>query len=46
MIGDAREECRMTHRHRVVVVPGSYDPITNGNVYVIARAAALFDWTT
>jgi pantetheine-phosphate adenylyltransferase len=33
----------MTHRHRVVVVPGSYDPITNGHVYVIARAAALFD---
>jgi pantetheine-phosphate adenylyltransferase len=33
----------MTHRRRIVVVPGSYDPITNGHVYVIARAAALFD---
>jgi pantetheine-phosphate adenylyltransferase len=33
----------MTDRHRIVVVPGSYDPITNGHVGVIARAAALFD---
>jgi len=28
---------------RVVVVPGSYDPITNGHVDVITRAASLFD---
>ncbi len=28
---------------RTVVVPGSYDPITNGHVDVITRAAALFD---
>ena len=30
-------------KHRTVVVPGSYDPITNGHVDVITRAAALFD---
>ena len=29
--------------HRTVVVPGSYDPITNGHSDVITRAAALFD---
>jgi pantetheine-phosphate adenylyltransferase len=28
---------------RTVVVPGSYDPITNGHVDVITRAAKLFD---
>ena len=28
---------------RTVVVPGSYDPITNGHVDVIAHAANLFD---
>jgi pantetheine-phosphate adenylyltransferase len=28
---------------RIAVVPGSYDPITNGHVDVITRAAALFD---
>ena len=28
---------------RTVVVPGSYDPITNGHVDVITRAASLFD---
>src|ERR1700726_720956 len=33
----------MTHRERTVVVPGSYDPITNGHVDVITRATALFD---
>jgi pantetheine-phosphate adenylyltransferase len=44
MIGTVAEELpRLTRRHRVVVVPGSYDPITNGHVYVIARAAVLFD---
>src|SRR5579864_6778034 len=30
-------------KHRIAVVPGSYDPITNGHVDVITRAAALFD---
>ena len=30
-------------RHRVAVVPGTYDPITYGHVDVITRAAALFD---
>lgn len=28
---------------RVCVCPGSYDPVTNGHVDVIARAAELFD---
>ncbi|HEV2770652.1 MAG TPA: pantetheine-phosphate adenylyltransferase [Solirubrobacteraceae bacterium] len=30
-------------RHRTAVCPGSYDPITNGHLDIIARAAALFD---
>ena len=30
-------------KQRTVVVPGSYDPITNGHVDVITRAASLFD---
>ncbi len=30
-------------RHRIAVCPGSYDPITNGHLDVIARAAAIFD---
>jgi len=29
--------------HRIAVVPGTYDPITNGHADVITRAAALFD---
>ena len=33
----------MSARPRIAVVPGSYDPITNGHVDVITRAAALFD---
>ena len=33
----------MTARQRIAVVPGSYDPITNGHVDVITRATALFD---
>jgi pantetheine-phosphate adenylyltransferase len=33
----------MTDARRVVVVPGSYDPITNGHVDVITRTRALFD---
>lgn len=28
---------------RIAVCPGSYDPITNGHLDVIARTAALFD---
>ncbi|MEO7447691.1 MAG: adenylyltransferase/cytidyltransferase family protein, partial [Humibacillus sp.] len=28
---------------RRCVCPGSYDPVTNGHVDVIARASALFD---
>jgi pantetheine-phosphate adenylyltransferase len=33
----------MTPDHRIVVCPGSYDPITNGHLDVISRAAWLFD---
>ena len=29
--------------NRIAVCPGSYDPITNGHLDVISRAAALFD---
>ncbi len=31
------------HVIRRAVVPGSYDPVTNGHVDVIARAAVLYD---
>jgi pantetheine-phosphate adenylyltransferase len=33
----------MTSEHRICVCPGSYDPITNGHLDVISRAAWLFD---
>ncbi len=33
----------MTPDKRIAVCPGSYDPITNGHVDVIGRAAELFD---
>src|SRR5580700_6842691 len=34
----------MTGREKsIVVCPGSYDPITNGHLDVIRRAAALYD---
>jgi pantetheine-phosphate adenylyltransferase len=33
----------MTESNRIAVCPGSYDPITNGHVDVITRAAAVFD---
>jgi pantetheine-phosphate adenylyltransferase len=33
----------MTSEHRIAVCPGSYDPITNGHLDVISRAAWLFD---
>ena len=34
----------MTDRaHRIAVCPGSYDPITNGHLDVITRAAAIHD---
>lgn len=26
-----------------VIVPGSFDPITNGHIHIIERAAKLFD---
>jgi pantetheine-phosphate adenylyltransferase len=33
----------MNPTNRIAVCPGSYDPITNGHLDVIARAAALYD---
>jgi pantetheine-phosphate adenylyltransferase len=33
----------MTPDNRIAVCPGSYDPITNGHLDVIARAADIFD---
>ena len=33
----------MTPDNRIAVCPGSYDPITNGHLDVIARAAQMFD---
>jgi pantetheine-phosphate adenylyltransferase len=33
----------MTPESRICVCPGSYDPITNGHLDVIQRAAELFD---
>jgi pantetheine-phosphate adenylyltransferase len=33
----------MTPSPRIAVVPGSYDPITNGHLDVIQRAAEIFD---
>ena len=34
---------RMTPDNRIAICPGSYDPITNGHLDVIARAAQMFD---
>jgi len=31
------------NKHRIAVCPGSYDPVTNGHVDVITRAATLYD---
>jgi pantetheine-phosphate adenylyltransferase len=33
----------MTPSPRIAICPGSYDPITNGHLDVIARAAEMFD---
>lgn len=33
----------MTPSNRIAVCPGSYDPVTNGHVDVITRAATMFD---
>jgi pantetheine-phosphate adenylyltransferase len=33
----------MNPSNRIAVCPGSYDPVTNGHLDVIARAAVLFD---
>ena len=31
---------------RSAVCPGSFDPVTNGHIDIIGRAAALFDHVT
>ena len=33
----------MNRDHRIAVVPGSYDPVTNGHIDVITRASKLYD---
>ena len=33
----------MTPDHRIALCPGSYDPVTNGHLDVLARASELFD---
>ena len=33
----------MNPSNRIAVVPGSYDPVTNGHLDVIGRAAVMFD---
>jgi pantetheine-phosphate adenylyltransferase len=33
----------MTPSNRIAICPGSYDPITNGHLDVITRAAGMFD---
>jgi pantetheine-phosphate adenylyltransferase len=33
----------MAPRERVAIYPGTFDPITNGHVDIVRRAAALFD---
>jgi len=33
----------MPRDERIAVCPGSYDPVTNGHLDVIARASAMFD---
>ena len=33
----------MNSKKRIAVVPGSYDPVTNGHLDVIGRTAALYD---
>ena len=38
-----RGECRTLRPMRTVVYPGSFDPITNGHLDVVQRAAKMFD---
>jgi len=33
----------MTNRERVVICPGSYDPVTNGHMDIIGRTSNVFD---
>ncbi len=37
------EEQQGSHRVRRVVCPGSFDPVTNGHLDIISRAAGLYD---
>jgi pantetheine-phosphate adenylyltransferase len=30
-------------KQRIAIVPGSFDPITNGHIDIIRRAAELYD---
>lgn len=41
VVSYTREECEAMKRS--AVYPGSFDPITNGHVYITERAAAIFD---
>src|SRR5262245_1036023 len=34
---------RDPHKQRVAVYPGTFDPVTNGHMDIVTRAAALFD---
>ncbi|MGH2901594.1 MAG: pantetheine-phosphate adenylyltransferase, partial [Solirubrobacteraceae bacterium] len=38
-----RSSTSMNPEHRIAVCPGSYDPVTNGHLDIIRRAAELFD---
>ena len=33
----------MSQPHQIAIVPGSFDPLTNGHVDLVRRTAALFD---
>ena len=33
----------MAKKRRIAIYPGSFDPITNGHIDIIKRAALLFD---
>ncbi len=33
----------MTHKNRIAIYPGSFDPLTNGHIDIIERALEIFD---
>ena len=41
--GPRAERPEMTPDGRVAICPGSYDPVTNGHLDIIERAARVFD---